>query len=378
MHLAQILTVSRLSLAGLRQRIGSSLVIVIGMACVAGVLITILSVTAGILRVARDSGDPGRALVFSARSINEQAGDLDQATVDTILDAPGIAHDDGGKPLADAELLLNAPPADGFAQGTLAIRGVGPEGLRVRPEFHLTGGRLFVAGRHELIVGASAHRTFHFNIGDRIIMPDGEWPIVGSFNGGGNLEGQLLGDVTTLMAASRRTSVGSVLVRLTNPAAFDAFNQWLTHNPTLAVTALRQVDYYERQGAQNTFYTTMAVLVGGVMSVGALFASVTVLYAAVRSRTREIATLRALGYLPGAVAASVFTEALLLAFIGGLGGSLIAWMCFDGHDSVLFRWSIPPQLIVLGTAWTLALALVSALPPALRAVRLPLITALGE
>jgi putative ABC transport system permease protein len=376
--LKQIFTVSRLSLAGVRQRIGSSLVIVIGMACVAGVLITILSVTAGILRVARDSGDPGRALIFSARSINEQAGDLDQAAVDTILDAPGIAHDEHGKPLADAELLLNAPPADGFAQGTLAIRGVGPEGLKVRPEFRMTGGRMFVAGRHELIVGESAHRTFHFNIGDRIIMPDGDWPIVGSFGGGGHLEGQLLGDVTTLMAASRRTSVGSVLVRLTNPAAFDAFNQWLTHNPTLAVTALRQSDYYERQGAQDTFYTTMAMLVGGVMSFGALFASVTVLYAAVRSRTREIATLRALGYLPGAVAASVFTEALLLAFVGGLGGSLIAWMCFDGHDSVLFRWSIPKELIALGTAWALALALVSALPAALRAARLPLITALGE
>jgi len=376
--LNQIVIVSRLSLAGLRQRLGSSLVIVIGMACVAGVLITILSVTAGLLRVARASGDPGRALVFSARSINEQAGDLDQANVDTILDAPGIAHDDHGKPLADAELLLNAPPADGFAQGTLAIRGLGPQGLAVRPEFRLTGGRMFFPGRHELIVGESAHRTFHFNIGDRIIMPDGEWPIVGSFGGGGYLEGQLLGDVTTLMAASRRTSVGSVLVRLTNPAAFDAFNQWLTHNPTLAVTALRQGEYYERQRAQDTFYTTMAMLVGGVMSIGALFASVTVLYAAVRSRTREIATLRALGYLPGAVAASVFVESLLLAFIGGLGGSLIAWTCFDGHDSVLFRWFIPPQLIVLGTTWTLALALASALPAALRAVRLPLITALGE
>src|ERR1700722_9634911 len=135
MSLRQFLPVSRLSLAGLRQRIGSSLVIVIGMACVAGVLITILSVTAGILRVARDSGDPDRALVFSARSVTEYAGDLDQATVDTILDAPGIAHDDRGKPLADGELLLNAPPADGFAQGTLAIRGVGPQGLAIRPEF---------------------------------------------------------------------------------------------------------------------------------------------------------------------------------------------------------------------------------------------------
>jgi putative ABC transport system permease protein len=378
MPLRQILTVSRLSLAGLRQRTGASLVIVIGMACVAGVLITILSVTVGILRVARDSGDPGRALVFSARSVNEYAGDLDQATVDTIFDAPGIARDARGKPLADAELLLNAPPADGFAQGTLAIRGVGPQGLALRPEFRLTGGRMFVAGHHELIVGESAHRTFHFNIGDRIIMPDGEWPIVGSFGGGGRLEGQLLGDVTTLMAASRRTSVGSVLVRLTRPAAFDALNQWLTHNPALAVTAPRQGDYYERQGAQDTFYTTMAMLVCGVMSVGALFASVTVLYAAVRTRTREIATLRALGYLPGALAASVFAEALLLAFVGGLGGSFIAWMCFDGHDSVLFRWSIPPDLIVLGTAWTLVLALASALPAALRAAQLPLITALGE
>jgi len=378
MSLRQVLIVSRLCLAGLTQRIGSSVVIVIGMAFVAGVLVTMLSVTAGILLVARNSGDPTRALVFSGQSVNEYAGDLNQATVDIILDAPGIAHDDRDKPLADGELLLNAPPAAGFAQGSLAIRGIGPEGLKVRPEFRLTAGRLFVPGHHELIVGESAQRTFHFNIGDSIIMPDGEWPIVGSFRGGGILEGQLLADVTTLMAAARRTSIGSVVVRLMSPAAFDDFRRWLTHNPALSVTALRQRDYYESQGAQDTFYTTMALLVGGVMSVGALFGSVTVLYAAVRSRTREIATLRALGYLPGAVAASVFVEALALALIGGLAGSLIAWVCFDGHESVLFRWSIPPQLIALGTAWTLVLALLGALSPALRAARMPLITALHD
>jgi putative ABC transport system permease protein len=376
--LRQFLILSQLSLASLRQRLGSSLVIVIGMACVAAALITILSVTAGMLRLARESGDPNRALVFSSHAINEQAGELDPAAVSVILDAPGIARGGDGKPLADAELLLNAPPADGFAQGSLAIRGVGPLGLAIRPEFHLTSGRLFVPGHHELIVGESAHRTFHFNVGDRIIMPDGKWPIVGSFSGGGQLAGQLMTDVTTLKASIHRIGVGSVVVKLTSPAAFSAFQAWLTRNPELAVIAIPQQRYYQDAAAQDTFYTTMAIVVGGVLSVGAFFGAVTVLFASVRERTREIATLRTIGFSPLPVALSVFAEALVLALTGGIAGSLIAWICFDGHESVLFRWVIPPELVGVGVAWTLIVALLGALFPAIAAARVPLVVALCE
>ncbi len=378
--LTQGLVVTRLTLAGLRQRQGASLVIVIGMACVAGVLVTMLSLDVGLMSVYRATGEPDRALVFSSRAINEYATDLDHAAVDTILNAPGIARDKDARPLADPEILINAPPADGFAQGSLAIRGLSAQGVALRPRFALVAGRMFAPGRQELMVGVQAGQVFHFHVGDRILMPQGEWPIVGAFSGGGLLASQMLGDADTLMSATRKRGYGTVLVRLESPAAFAAFRQWLTHNPALAVTAERQSDYYLRQGAQLTFYTTMAYLVGAIMSIGALFGATNILYSAVRTRAREIATLRAIGYEALPLALSVIVEAALLSLVGALIGCVIAWGLFDGHRSdafsCIFSWSISAPLIGLCLSWALLLAVLGSLFPAIRAARLSVADAL--
>jgi len=351
------------------------------MACVAGVLVTMLSETAGLMRVFRASGDPTRAIVLSARALNEFGTALDPATVATILDAPGIARAPDGHPVADAEILVNTPPAEGFAQGSLDIRGIGARGLALRPELRIVAGRMFATGRQELIVGAAAERAFHFKVGDQVIMPDGEWPIVGAYTGGGILESQLLGDAATLMAATRKVGFGSVVVRLTNPTQFAPFERWLASNPTLAVTAERQADYYDRIGGSDTFFRTMAYLVAVIMSIGALFGAVNILYSAVRVRTREIATLRALGYEPLPLAASVIIESMLLSLTGAAAGCTIGWLLFNGHESVhgaVFHWTITPRLVALGLTWTLALAVLGSLLPARRAARLPVSRALQE
>jgi putative ABC transport system permease protein len=372
--------ISQLTVAWLRQRPGASLVIVIGMACVAGVLVTMLSVDVGVMRAFRAAGDPGRAIVFGSQAVNEYAVDLDRSAVETISSAPGIAAGKDGRPIADAEILINAPPADGFAQGSLAIRGIGPQGLALRPDLAIIAGRMFESGRQELIVGAGAVRVFHFKVGDTVLMPNGEWPIVGEFSGGGLLSGQLMADANTLMSATRKAAFGTVVLKLESAASFAALEQWLTHHPALAVTVERQSDYYERQGAQITFYTTMALLVGGIMSVGALFAATHILYSAVSARTRAIATLRAIGYEPLPLATSVLFEALLLSLVGALTGCLVAWCLFDGHQSVffscVFNWSISPGLIALGVSWVLLVAVLGAILPATRAARLSVVEAL--
>ena len=387
--MVQMLVVARLSLLTLPQRKGSSLVIVFCMACVVGVLLSVLSVTNGLLHASEVAGSPGRAVVFSSDAYPgpggraEEGSHIAQDALAVLVSAPGVARYPDGKPVIEGESLAGIPPVEGFAFGSLFVRGVGPGGLAMRPEFKLRSGRMFQPGLHEIIVGRGAEQVFGLKVGDRVIMPDGEWPIVGAFSaGGGILEGELLGDAVTVMSAIKRTtSFSSVLVDLENPAAFDDFKRWLTSNPALSLTAERQSDYYRRVARRYSgFFTAVAYVVGVIMALGALFGSVKILHAAVDSRAREIATLRAIGYEAFPVATSIVIEAVVLSLFGALLGAWVARMVFDGRLEAIFNavftLSISTGLIALGLGWAVLLAVLGGLAPAVRSARLPVAEAL--
>ena len=387
--LVQMLVVARLSLLTLPQRKGSSLVIVVSMAFVVGVLLSVLSVTNGLLRASEVAGSPGRAIVFSNDAYPgpggraEEGSHIDQDAVAVLVGAPGVARYPDGKPIMEAESLAGIPPVEGFAFGSLFVRGVGPGSLAMRPQFKLTSGRMFQPGLHELIVGNGAEHVFGLKVGDHVLLPDGEWPIVGAFSaGGGILESELMGDAATVMAAIKRTtSFSSVLVDLESPAAFDEFKRWLTSNPALSLTAERQSDYYRRVARRYSgFFTAVAYVVGVIMALGALFGSVKILHATVDSRAREIATLRAIGYEAFAVATSVVIEAVVLSLIGAALGAWVARLVFDGRLQAIFNavftLAISPGLIALGLGWAVLLAVLGGLAPAVRSARLPVAEAL--
>lgn len=390
--LVQMLVVARLGLLTLPQRKGSSLVIVICMACVTAVLLSVLSVTNGLLRASQVAGSPGRAIVFSLDSAMgpggraEEASRIPQDALAVLVGAPGVARDRDGKPGMAAESLALLPPVEGFAFGSLFVRGVdNASSLAMRPEFRITSGRLFQPGLHEIIVGAAAEQVFGLKVGDRVIMPDGEWPIVGAFSaGGGIMEGELIGDAATVMAAIKRTTnFSSVLVDLESPAAFDEFKNWLTSNPAVSLTAERQSDYYRRVARRYSgFFTAVAYVVAVVMALGALFGSVKILHAAVDSRAREIATLRAIGYDAFPVATSIVLEAIVLSLTGALIGAWIARVLFDGRlqsiFNAVFTLSISTGLVALGLAWALLLAVLGGLAPAVRSARMPVAEALRQ
>jgi putative ABC transport system permease protein len=373
--LRQSLVVSRISLAGLPRRLWPSLVIVVGAACVIGVLLAMLSVTAGVVRAYRSGDDPRRALVHGKSSSGGQDG-LSRAAVATILNAPGIARDSAGKPLADAEVHVQLPPVTGFAAGSLQLYGIGPAGIAIRSELRFVAGRMYQRGLHEVIIGNAAHRLFGLSIGDFVIMPDGKWPIVGIFSAaGGILESELLADGETLMSTTGTNSFDSMLVQLENPAAFDALRSWLTTNPTLSVGVETQADYYARSVASLTrFFSFMAVVVGAMLAVGALFGAINIMYGAVSTRTREIATLRAIGYESLPIAISVVFESVVLSLLGAMLGTGIAWLISNGKlnsiGSAVFENSVSPRLVAIGFAWALALALFGSLFPAIRAGKL--------
>jgi putative ABC transport system permease protein len=379
--LTQTLILSRLGFAGLLQRKWSSLVLVGSVACVIGVLLSMLSVTAGMLRAYRSGGDPDLALVSSDANAAYSNG-IPSNAIGTILDAPGIAKASDGHPLGDAEFQFWVPPTQAYIIGSPTLLAIGSMGLVLRPKLHIVAGRQFLPGRQELIVGVAAARAYQLHVGDPITLPGGTWPIVGVFADDGSIvESQFLGDANTVATATQISGFSSVLVRLEKPDAFDAFSHWLETNPALNVTAERQSDYSLRTvNRTSAFFTELTYFVGSLMAVGALFGIVKLMYAAVSVRVREIATLRAIGYQPFPLAASILLETVFLSFVGAVLGAGAAWLVFNGRHSAqlheVFDLSVSGRLFLLGAAWALVLAMIGGLPPAMRAARLPVADAL--
>jgi len=381
--LRQIFIVSALNFKSLTSRFWQSMVIVMGLAATIGVMLSMLSLSAGMREAYIKAGDPGRAIVVSKGADQEGQSAITRAMAPLIADAPGIARDKDGKPLADRGLNMGVPVLrkDG-SKGYTTMRGLADKGPGVRPELHIVQGRMFHPGKREMIVGVGAQTMFqHMNIGDKVILPDGQWPIVGVFATGDLLEGQLLGDTETLLTSLHKTNYNSVLVRLASPDSLDIFKKALTTNPALSVSVERHSDWYTRVGNQSTF--TLALLgyiVGTVMAIGALFGCLNTMYAAVSTRGREIATLRALGYGAFPVALSVMLEAILLSVTGALIGGGIAWILNDGKQSLfnnsVFHLSVSPAQLELGVTWGIVVALVGGLLPSIRAARRPVVEAL--
>lgn len=370
----QTLVLTRLGLLGILQRKWSSLVLVGSVACVIGVLLSMLSVTAGMLRTYRSGEDPRLAIVLS-ESGAEWGNGIPGNAIGTIVDAPGIAKGADGHLLADPEVLQTVPPSGAYLIGGPVLRGIGATGLALRPNLKIVAGRQFRSGRQELTIGVAAARAFQLRVGDRITLPGGTWPIVGSFTDEGSvLESMFMADADTLLAAGRTGGYGSVVVQLESPDAFPAFSHWLGTNPDLKESAERLSDYSQRTAHQySAFFTALAYTVASMMTLGALFGTVKLMYAAVSARTREIATLRAIGYQPLPVALSVLLETMILALTGALTGAAVAWLLFDGRHTTqarnVFDISVSGHLIALGIAWALVLAVLGGVPPAIRAAR---------
>jgi putative ABC transport system permease protein len=375
-ELRQIAAVSLIGIGSLRERYATALVVIVGMACVVGVLTSMLSLTAGLTRAYLRPEDATRAIVWREHATFDQSRSLHPDAIDTILDAPGIARGADGAPLADPEFLMRLLSMEGFAAGSLQLRGVGPAGIALRPAFRIEAGHMFRTGTRELVVGVGAARKLGLGVGSEVRMRDGKWPIVGVFSCGGDIiESYLVGDALTVMAARRRAGFAQVIAQLVDAKAFPEFQRWLTENPALTVSVERKTDYDLRTaGASTAFFTRMAYVIGAIMALGALFGTVKIMYGVVRARTREIGTLRAIGFGATPVVVSVLAEAALLGAIGALLGTAIAWLIFDGRDMWVwgaFKLRVSPALWALGLAWAIVTSLLGGLLPALRAGRLP-------
>jgi putative ABC transport system permease protein len=378
-----------MNLRSVPQRLGSSSVIVVGIAGVVAVLLSVFGLTRSLSGAVLATGSPDRAIVLRAGATGEFSSTLLVDAVATIKDAPGIARAADGTPAATANFVaaVNLLRKEDGARAGLAVRGVDPAVMAVRPEIKIVSGRAFTPGLRELVVGRSAHEEFQkVAIGDEVTLRDGRWTVVGVFESGGDAtESSLMTDAATLLSAYQRTAVNSVTVRLESEDAFETLKTALTTNPTLSVSVERETEFYRRESQEaNQIFGLVGIAVGVFMGLGAIFAALNTMYSAVSVRTREIATLRAIGFGGGGVIVSVLVEALILALIGAAIGGAIAWLLFNGNTvalgdstgSIVFDMQITPALLVLGVLIACAVGFLGGLLPAVRAARLPVATAL--
>jgi putative ABC transport system permease protein len=381
----QIGVITLLNLRSIPRRLGSSSVVVIGIAGVVGVVISVLGMTNSLSKAIVDSGRPDRAIVLRAGANSEGASTLPVDTVVAIENTAGIARTPEGEPIASAEMLtaVNMLRKEDGTRAGIAVRGVAPESFELRPELQIVEGRRFRPGLRELIVGSSTQKEFQgLALGDVVGLRNGQWTIVGVYTTGGDAhESGLLVDADTLLSAYQRTIVNSVTVQLESADAFEDFKTALTTNPALSVTVERENDYFRRQSEDaGGIFSIVTGFVSGIMALGALFSALNTMYSAVSARTVEIATLRAIGFGAAGVVVSVLAEALVLAVLGALLGAAIAWLLFSGNvvslGGLVIEMRVTPALLGVGIAWASTVGFIGGLFPAVRAARLPVATAL--
>ncbi len=387
----QALAVARMGVSTLPQRLGASSVILVGIAGVVGVLVALLAMSGGLAQTLRATGSNDTAIVLRAGATGELTSAMTHGDATLVAQAPGIARDAKGVPLASPELLMvvNLRKRGSSSDANVELRGVGPLARAAHGKVKLVQGRWFKPGLRELVVGVGAEREFSgVKLGDTVRLGSQPWKVVGVFKAGDAHDSELWADADTVASTYRRGGFSSVIVRLAKPTDFPTLKAALLSNPQLHVMVQTTRAYYAAQSEGVTkVIRIVGISVGVIMALGAIFGALNTMYAAISARGREIATLRAIGFGGLPVVLAVLLETLLLALLGGVLGGAIAWLLFNGYtvstlgadfSQVVFQFHVSPALLVQGLKWALAIGFIGGIFPALRAARVPVSVALRE
>jgi putative ABC transport system permease protein len=388
-----IAAVTAMNVRNIRERLTSSVVALVGIAGVVTVLIGVLSIAAGFRAVLDLSGAPDVAIVLRSGATDEMGSSLLNAATRIIADAKDTARDAQG-PIASPELyvVVDVPLLRTDTPANVPLRGVGPQAPKLRQHFQIVEGRNFSPGTFEVIAGRGASLQFAgLTVGSKMRWGTTDWTVVGIFEDRGSVsESEIWTDASVLQGVyNRGNSYQSMRVKLTSAAAVQSFKDTLTADPRLNVRVFTEKEYYEQQSRLlQTLVRTIGTTIAILMGLGAVFAALNTMYSAVSARTREIATLRALGFGATPVIVSVLTEALLIGIVGGLIGMLISYFAFNGmrastmnfatFSQITFAFTVTPQVLVAGLLYALGLAFIGGLLPSLRAAKLPITTGLRE
>jgi putative ABC transport system permease protein len=389
----QITAITSMNVRNMSQRAASSIVALIGIAGVVTVLIGVLSIAEGFKAVLEISGSDQVAIVLRNGATDEMGSGLSQEQTRLIADSKHAARDEQG-PVVSPELyvVIDVPLKSTGTAANVPLRGVGPQATKLRGNFKIVEGVMFTPGKFEVVVGKGASMQFAgLTVGSQLRLGNANWTVTGIFEDRGSVaESEVWSDATVIQGAyNRGTSYQSMRVKLTSPGAMQAFKDELSTNPRLNVRVFSEKQYYAEQSKiLVTLVSTIGSAIAILMGLGAIFAALNTMYSAVSSRTREIATLRALGFGPAPVITSVLAEALLIGLVGGVVGMIVSYVAFNGvrastmnfatFSQLTFAFTVTPQLLVQGLIYALILGFIGGLLPSLRAAKLPITTGLRE
>ena len=385
------LAATRIGIASLPQRWGASSVIVVGIAGVVGVLVAMLAMGAGFKATLDSTGDDTTAIVLRGGSQAETNSVITRAQVPLLATLPGVARDEQGRALLSPELsqVVNLVSRSDGTDVNAQFRGVGEMAWAVHDKVKIVQGRAFTPGLREIVVGQGAQGQFRdMDVGKTLTLGNQTWTVVGAFASGDAHDSELWTDAQTLATTYQRGAYQSISVRTEGTPGFEQFKAAVAADPRLKLDVETTRAYYRKQGGGlNTLISILGTVIGAIMAIGAVFGALNTMYAAVATRAREIATMRAIGFRGLPVVTAVMLETMLLALVGGLLGCAVAWLVFNGYSvstigsnfsAVVFKFHVSPELLWSGLKWALGIGLVGGLFPALRAARLPITTALRE
>ncbi|HEV2986781.1 MAG TPA: ABC transporter permease [Vicinamibacterales bacterium] len=363
-----------------------------GIAMVVAVFVMTLALAQGFKATLVASGSPGNAIVLRKSATAETVSAVLRSDVPIIESLPQVARGSDGRPLSSPELvtIIALPRQTDNQPANVPVRGVGPRAFEVRETLTFVEGRRFTPGTREINVGRLAVGRFKgLTVGSDLKFGSATWKVAGVFTADdAAFESEVWGDVELMGPAFQRAGYQSITVKLADPSMFDSFKAAVEGDPRLYLQPHRELDYYAEQSlAMTTVIRVFGTFVTLILSIGAMFGAMNTMYAAVAYRTREIGTLRALGFSQFRVVTAFLAESIALAVIGGVLGCILALPVhglstgttnFSSFTEVAFKFRITPALMAGGLVFSAVMGAVGGLLPAIRAARIPVARALRE
>ena len=384
--------VSGYNLRSMLVRKGTAAMTAMGIAMVVAVFVMTLAIAQGFQSTLVASGSPQNAIILRKSATSETVSAVLRPQLPLIESMPQVARGPDGHPLASPEmvLIISLPRATDDAPANVPLRAVGSRAFEVRNNFTFVEGRRFTPGTREINVGQQAVARFKgLTLGRDVKFGNTSWKVVGIFTAdSSSFESEVWGDVDLMMPAFQRGGYQSVTVKLTDPSAFESFKTAMEADPRLDLVPKPEIVYYQEQSeTTSTLIKIFATFVTAILSIGAMFGAMNTMYAAVAYRTREIGTLRALGFGRLRIISAFLAESIALALIGGVVGCVLALpvhglstgaMNMQSFSELAFKFRLTPALLAGGMVFAAVMGGIGGLLPAIRAARIPVARALRE
>ena len=383
----QIFAVIRISLYSLPQRLGLSVVTILSVALVVGVLLGFLAMANGFRQTVQGSGVEDIAIAIRTGSQGEITSNINLEQVRLLAQAPGLVHDANDSALVSPEIyvIVDGIKKSSLTKANLPLRGLTTQGVGLRKNLKIIAGRMFGPGMNEIVVGQSILNAFDgFELGKTVRFGTREWKVVGVFSTAGNVfESELWADLGVVQSLfNRQGSVQTVRMQLENPLQLIALKDYAQKEPRLQLEIISEKAYFAEQASATAdliFYLGWPLAIA--MAIGALAGAMNAMYTSVNHRSREIVTLRIIGFNRLAAFLGTLSESVVLTLIGGVLGSVFCYLFFDGITAstlgksfaqIVFRFELSPVLILQGMLLALAIGLLGGILPARQAANMPL------